>query len=194
MLWRALGHVTDGFYVDVGANDPTLDSVTKLFYDAGWHGINIEPVEQWFKKLEKDRPRDLNIKTAAGSKRGKVVLYDLPDTGLCTYDKSIAERHERDRGYKKQTFTVSLTPLTDIFDKHCDGEIHFLKIDFETAELDVIKGLDLQKYRPWIIVVESTLPNLRTENFNDWEAILLGADYNFAYFDGLNRFYFFSQR
>lgn len=44
MLWRALKSVQNGFYVDVGANDPVLDSVTKLFYDRGWSGINIEPL------------------------------------------------------------------------------------------------------------------------------------------------------
>jgi hypothetical protein len=41
LLWRALGAVQDGFYIDVGANDPQEGSVTKLFYDAGWHGINV---------------------------------------------------------------------------------------------------------------------------------------------------------
>ncbi|RQU92579.1 FkbM family methyltransferase, partial [Burkholderia cenocepacia] len=35
MLWRALGHVHNGFYIDVGAADPVDLSVTKLFYDHG---------------------------------------------------------------------------------------------------------------------------------------------------------------
>ena len=35
MLWRAVGHIDDGFYIDVGAVWPTNDSVTKLFYDHG---------------------------------------------------------------------------------------------------------------------------------------------------------------
>ena len=50
MLWRALQHVENGFYVDVGANDPTVDSVTKAFYDRGWRGLNIEPVQLYYKK------------------------------------------------------------------------------------------------------------------------------------------------
>lgn len=48
MLWRALGHIEKGFYVDVGAGDPKLESVTKLFYDMGWNGINIEPYSKHF--------------------------------------------------------------------------------------------------------------------------------------------------
>ena len=44
MLWRALRHVEQGFYVDCGAYDPEEHSVTKAFYERGWSGINIEPV------------------------------------------------------------------------------------------------------------------------------------------------------
>lgn len=43
-LWRALKQFEHGFYIDVGANDPSHDSVTKAFYDHGWHGINVEPM------------------------------------------------------------------------------------------------------------------------------------------------------
>ena len=41
MLHRALNHVVRGFYIDVGAADPEALSVTKAFYDNGWHGINV---------------------------------------------------------------------------------------------------------------------------------------------------------
>ena len=56
MLARAFAGRTEGFYIDVGAQDPRFDSVTKAFYDLGWHGINLEPVEHWHRKLVADRP------------------------------------------------------------------------------------------------------------------------------------------
>ncbi len=43
MLWRALKHVENGFYVDVGAQDPVVDSVSLAFYEHGWRGVHIEP-------------------------------------------------------------------------------------------------------------------------------------------------------
>lgn len=55
LLWRALRHVPEGRYVDVGAGHPELHSVTKLFYDAGWSGINIEPVPELAHALAKQR-------------------------------------------------------------------------------------------------------------------------------------------
>src|SRR5215831_3973844 len=71
MLWRALKHIDKGFYIDVGANDPDKDSVTKAFYERGWRGINVEPVPQWFERLEKARPRDLNLQLALGAEPGE---------------------------------------------------------------------------------------------------------------------------
>jgi len=47
MLWRALKHVEKGFYVDIGAQDPLVDSVSLAFYEHGWRGVNVEPTQQY---------------------------------------------------------------------------------------------------------------------------------------------------
>src|SRR5439155_647679 len=46
-LWCALHDVDAGTYIDIGAYDPDIDSVTRAFYDRGWSGINIEPVDAY---------------------------------------------------------------------------------------------------------------------------------------------------
>ncbi len=189
MLWRALKHVEIGFYVDVGANDPQHDSVTKAFYERGWRGINIEPVSQWFNRLVSERTRDINLQVAVGAQSGETIIYDLPDTGLSTMDKSIAERHETERGYRKVEYKVHVKTLTEICINLHIAPIHFLKIDVEGAENEVLEGIDFSKLRPWIVVVESTLPNTQIEDYANWEPILLNANYDYVYFDGLNRFY-----
>lgn len=189
MLWRALKNIEKGFFIDVGANDPELDSVTKLFYDKGWRGINIEPVSQWFDRLEECRIRDINLQIAVGNAPGKASLYELPDTGLSTMDKGIAERHEKERGYKKVEKEVLVETLSGICKKYHEAPIHFLKIDVEGAEKAVLEGFDLIQIRPWIIVIESTLPNTQIEDYELWESHILEAEYEFVYFDGLNRFY-----
>lgn len=189
ILRRALGAVEKGFYVDVGANDPVEHSVTKAFYDAGWRGINIEPVPQWFARLEHQRPEDINLKLAAGAEKGFITFYDIPDTGLSTQDISLVERHRAERGFDTIIRQVELETLNSILEQYQNGDIHFLKIDVEGAEKDVLRGLDLSRFRPWIVVVESTLPLSQQENFEDWEALILDFDYQMVYFDGLNRFY-----
>ena len=189
MLWRALKHVERGFYIDVGANDPEIDSVTKAFYDYGWRGINIEPIGQWFHRLEEMRLRDINLQVGAGAQKGELVIYELPDTGLSTIDKATAERHEDERGYTKLERVIPVETLTAICQYFHVAPIHFLKIDVEGAEKDVIQGIDLSIIRPWIIVVESTLPNTQDESFADWDPILRSAHYEYVFFDGLNRYY-----
>ena len=67
LLWRALRDLRKGFYIDVGAEDPTQDSVTRAFYERGWQGINVEPVQGHFDKLCTERPRDLTLQVAIGS-------------------------------------------------------------------------------------------------------------------------------
>lgn len=57
-LWRALNSFECGFYIDVGATDPAHDSVTKAFYDHGWSGINVEPMQNYYDALRQQRPRD----------------------------------------------------------------------------------------------------------------------------------------
>ncbi len=189
ILWRALKHIECGFYIDVGANDPEIDSVTKAFYDRGWRGINLEPIAQWFIRLKEDRQRDINLQMAAGDKKGKLVIYELKDTGLSTCVKETAERHIAEHGYSKLERVVPVETLTSICQQYHMAPIHFLKIDVEGSEKDVLNGLDLSVIRPWIIVVESTLPNSQIENNGQWEAILYASKYEYVFFDGLNRYY-----
>src|SRR5262245_34491258 len=60
MLWRALHHVDAGFYIDVGAWSPDVDSVTRAFSERGWRGINVEPSPHYFNQLVERRPADIN--------------------------------------------------------------------------------------------------------------------------------------
>jgi len=189
MLWRALKHIEQGFYIDVGANDPDIDSVTKAFYERGWRGINVEPSPQWFERLEEARPRDINLQLALGAEPGAITLYEIPDTGLSTAEKKFAERHEAERGYQSRELRVEMDTLSNVCERFHLEPIHFLKIDVEGAEKAVLQGADFGKIRPWIILVEATLPNSQEESYYDWEPLLLNAGYEYVYFDGLNRYY-----
>ena len=76
------------------------------------------------------------------------------------------------------------------FDEIEEGhEFTDVEIDVEGHERAVLQGWDANRLRPWIIVVEATLPNDRTASYEDWEPILLKAGYQCVYNDGLNRFY-----
>ena len=189
MLRRAFKDIKKGFYIDVGANDPVIDSVTKAFYDAGWHGINIEPVTEWFNKLQEARSNDTNLKLACGTKKGQNTIYDVVGTGLSTMDKSIADKHANELDFEIKKEKIKVDSLTNICKQYANQDIHFLKIDVEGFELQVLKGVDFKVIRPWIVVVESTLPLSQIESYKEWEKVLTNSEYHFIYFDGVNRYY-----
>jgi FkbM family methyltransferase len=189
MLARVFSNRTDGFYVDVGAGDPVNLSVTKWFYDLGWSGINIEPNRSFFKKLSADRSRDVNLDCGAGASRKRAQFIEMPIPELSSFDSRV-HASAREQKIFGTTRTVCVMPLTEILDQYADERhIDFLKVDVEGWEREVLCGLDLQRYRPIVILVESIWPETRTESQSEWEGELIAALYTFVYFDGINRFY-----
>ena len=189
LLWRALGHVPNGFYIDVGASDPVEHSVTKALYERGWRGISIEPLPSFHEQFEQQRPGDVNLAIAAGAENGELTLYDVPDVrGWASPDQAVAEMH-RAEGHTIAELKVPVRTLASVCEEHVRGEIHFLKIDVEGFEGDVLRGMDFARWRPWVLVIEATLPNSRETNHASWEDLVTGQRYRFAWFDGLNRWY-----
>ncbi|NSL53753.1 FkbM family methyltransferase [Uliginosibacterium aquaticum] len=188
MLWRAVKNVEKGFYIDVGANDPGVDSVTKAFYERGWSGINIEPLPSHYADLLRERPRDINLQCAAGDMSGEIDVWECDVRGWATASNHVVAQHSAN-GHSGHFHKVSVVRLADICDKYAQNEIHFLKIDVEGFEKAVIEGMDFLRFRPWILVIEATRPNSTEEIHEEWEEGVLSSGYVFSYFDGLNRFY-----
>lgn len=189
-LWRCFKDQDSGYYVDVGAAWPDVDSVTKAFYDKGWTGINIEPNADLHAMLCAQRPRDLNLNVAISDTEMDLELSFFQNAGLSTANQKIAEKHISN-GEICEARSVKAFSLSTILSNYLppDQVIDFLKIDVEGLERNVLEGADFRKIRPKIIVVESTAPMSSEETWEEWEFILTANDYIFAYFDGLNRFY-----
>jgi FkbM family methyltransferase len=190
ILWRALKNVDAGFYVDIGAAWPDAHSVTKAFYLRGWSGINVEPNPDFYAQLCGQRPRDINIQIAVTNYEGKVELNLFRETGLSTLDIGVAQRHIKDNFYCVP-LRVSTSTLANVLRRYLptNQEVHFLKVDVEGLEGEVLSGNDWSVNRPWIILIESTQPLSQRESHHAWESRLIEAAYTFAYADGLNRFY-----
>ncbi len=188
VLARALP-AASGFYVDVGAGHPDISSVTKHFYDLGWHGINIEPRADAIALLEQARPRDVNLQLAVGAFDGSTDLYVVEgDADLSTIDADDIE-FLRKRGYEFTVETVPVRTLDSLLDEHGVTTIDFLKIDVEGSEGDVLAGVDLVRWRPRVIVIESIRPWSRERSDASWRSILESQHYRERCFDGINLFF-----
>ena len=198
VLWRAFRDVRDGRYVEVGANHPRHDSVTRAFYDRGWSGVTVEPVPAFVDLHRTERPRDTQVEAAVTSRPGDTVtLHVVGGTGLSTLVDSIGADHAS-VGLEVSEVEVRAATLDAVLDESLpeDAPIHFMVVDVEGAEREVLESVDLRRRRPWALVVEATAPsNGRTDDHavrrthEEWEALVTGAGYVFCQFDGLSRFY-----
>lgn len=197
ILNRVFHNVRDGRYIDVGAYDPAIDSVTKHFYDRGWSGVNVEPVERFHLKFEEQRPRDWNLNVVLGQARGAVEFVEWGDSGLSTCRDTLDAATMSGLGLVKTTHTVRMITLADVTSQLDGKDVQFLKIDVEGAERDVLLGGEWRAFRPRVILLEAIKPKLPgcdlhsyEPTWHEWEGILFEHGYEFGLFDGLNRYYY----
>ena len=187
MLDRLFADQPVGRYVDIGANHPVIDSVTKHFSERGWTGVNVEPLPKLYALLVEDRPRDTNLQAAVSDQPGPATLFAFYDRhhGLSSLSPDAATA----AGVPASELVVDTLTLAEVFAEHAGGPVDFLKIDVEGFEAQVIRSGDWESYRPRVVVVEATVPMTTIPTHEAWEPMLLDAGYRCTLFDGLNRFY-----
>jgi hypothetical protein len=126
---------------------------------------------------------------AAGDFNGELKLFDVCNVrGWATSDAEIANQY-RQQGLEVEEIVVPVRRLDSLCAEFAEQQIHFLKIDVEGFEREVLLGMDFQKWRPWILIIEATRPNSQQTQYQSWEPMLIENQYCYAYNDGLNRYY-----
>jgi FkbM family methyltransferase len=192
LLHRALSGQSKGFYIDVGANDPTICSISRCFYDLGWHGINIEPVRPVYRRLVAERPRDINLNIGISNCQQTLRFYEcLNESTLSTFSAASASWWAAPpRSFVFKEREISVMTLAQVCEQYVTQPIDFLSIDAELHERAVIEGQDWTRWRARIVIVEDGIsPETGRMSHDQWEHFLLQSDYLFAFFDGVNRFY-----
>lgn len=184
VLWRAFKNQGTGFYVDVGAHHPVGGSVTKIFSDHGWRGINIEPIPHLLALFDKERPRDINLNVGIADRSGSMPFWTVvDDPERSTFNRELGEGYIRERR-RVEVADIPVERLDVLLEKHVprDVAIDILKIDAEGFEKQVLDSVDLRRWKPAVVTAEHNF-------FETWEPILLKAGYKLTLYDGLNRFY-----
>ena len=156
----------NGFFIDVGCHQPLLNNNTYILYKKGWRGINIDldfGAIDMFNFFRKD---DTNIQAAISNSVGNKNLYFFHNRSAINTLSQTAENKAREIREVK-TFT-----LNDIIknSQFKNKEIDFLSVDVEGTEIEVLQGLDFNKYKPKLVVLEfidfnvSEYYNLKIDN------------------------------
>lgn len=187
-LWRAFSDVKEGRYLDIGAQDPVRDSVSLLFYERGWRGIHVEPTPDYAAAIRAARPDETVIQAAVSPRPGPIQFFEIPETGISTGVAWIADNHAK-AGWEHRIITVPTVTLASLFEMMGEAPIHWMKIDVEGMEADVLESWGEHPARPAALVIEATLPNTQNPTHSAWHDMVTSRGYQFVAFDGLSRYY-----
>jgi FkbM family methyltransferase len=147
-----------GYCVEVGAYDGRIGSTTLLFEQKGWQCLLVEPIPELVQEIRKTR-RSIVKNCAASSERGETTLF-LAETAeqMSTLEPDPAH-HEwvHAVGGTIREITVRTARLDDLLDEADFPELDFITIDVEGHELEVLRGLSLDRFRPRIVILEENV-------------------------------------
>jgi FkbM family methyltransferase len=146
----------NGFYLDIGANDPSFNNNMKRFYDKGWSGINIEPGVDSIKKFSENRPLDINLNIGVGPFKGTLTFYQVVgDSTLSSFNKNIAKKMASKFGLAIEEIEIDVLRLTDVFEEYVKGrQVDFMSVDAEGLDLEILESNNWKKFRPTLVMIE----------------------------------------
>lgn len=151
-------------YLDIGSNAPDFDNNTYFFYKRNGNGVLVEPNPVFADITKMIRPRDIFINAGITFDEKKEALYyDFGEnaTGWNTFSKQRADEVIAEGHHLKQILNLPLIHINEILDRYFSSkELDILSIDVEGLDLEIIKSINFNKYRPKIICVEANKEDL----------------------------------
>ena len=169
-----------GFYVDVGANDPVLDSQSQHLEALGWTGLLIEPDPDCCDLLRKNRTGEV-VQMACSSPQnaGKQLLLNRAGPHSTLEDKPIALG-----AVVRSTVAVQCDTLDAILEKHnAPPGFELLSMDIEGHELTALSGFSFSRWRPQLVLMEDHVTHL------DKHRLMQRNGYQLLMRTGLNSWY-----
>ncbi len=177
-----------GYYVDVGCYRPVSFSNTYRFYQLGWHGIAIDASPRWQAEWSRIRPRDVFINRAiADTAKQMYYCFDrvYPTCSCLVVDDPASvvpnfteERYEVSR--------LMALPLTEILAaQQAPKRFELLNVDCEGLDLEVIRTVDFDAFRPQTIAIEDHHTSCDSETV----AFLTAKEYRLAAMIGYTKIF-----
>jgi FkbM family methyltransferase len=139
------------YFVEIGAN--YFDTLVGLAKD-GWGGLVVEPVEEYFEKLEEvEGVSYANV--AIGNKTGSFPFYylsekDIVELGLPAWARGLGSLYQphpliKENGWSHlvKTQTVEVMSVDDLLKTFSIKKIDYLKIDTEGMDCEILSQFDV---------------------------------------------------
>ncbi len=169
-------------YLDIGASDPVKLNNTYHFYRTGASGVCVEPDPELASQLRAQRPRDTVVAAGiAAEAAGAADFFVMHPPTLNTFCREDAQRLAASGLHDiRQVIRVPLMTINEVLQTHFpDAPPDFLSVDVEGLNYDIMRTMDLRRWRPPVICVETlTYTTDRTSRrITEINDVLIQADY-----------------
>jgi FkbM family methyltransferase len=180
----------NGFFMEVGAYDGLVLSNTYHFEkERAWTGILVEPDARKADLCRKNRPNSRVYECAAvGSRDIQELPFFQVDGGEVYSTTNLIDSHRKrlnEYGLAPREIRVRAMTLDQILAECQPPRIDILSIDVEEAELDVLNGLDIRRWNPRIVIIETNSfqrnPEIRDYFVRNGYAYLRSIEINDCY-------------
>jgi FkbM family methyltransferase len=156
-LRKRLGLKKEFTYLDVGAFHPSRFSNTYYFYRKGFTGVCVEPDPQLCREIAARRRRDKVLNIGIGlSSDPYADFYQMSSRTLNTFSREEAERYVASEGKQiEKVIRIPLVNINEVISAHFAGCQHFVSIDVEGLDFEIVRFIDFQLFRPQIFCVET---------------------------------------
>ena len=144
----------NGFYIDVGCYHPIHRNNTFLLYKKGWRGINIDIHQFSIDLFNYLRPNDFNFNYAVSNKDEIIdMYYQKKLSQISTIERFQANKVFQGNIKKSKIKSFRLDEILKMVNLK-NLKIDLLDIDVEGADMKVLEGFSIEKFKPELICVE----------------------------------------
>ncbi|MCU0536478.1 MAG: FkbM family methyltransferase [Hydrococcus sp. Prado102] len=157
----------NGIFIEAGANDGFSYSNTYYFERfRNWTGILVEGIPELYEKCVLERPNSKVFNCALVSSDYQEPHVTMVYANAMSLVRGALKSSEADENHIKKGSEIQLNvvpyeiqvparTLTSILDECQIDRIDLLSLDVEGFELNVLKGLDFNKYQPNFMLIEA---------------------------------------
>src|SRR5579871_1351751 len=149
LRWMDELSIEKGIYLDVGAFHPVHLSNTLLLFKKGWKGVNIDMNCEKINAFDNQRPQDENVCVAIAIE-GRCFAVEnkgCPTERLCEIPQDDSVSGEMVRGSSLAAVLRST--------KLGNARIHYINIDCEGHDFDVLQQVEFAVQDPCVITIEA---------------------------------------
>jgi len=148
--------ITRPTYLDIGAHHPLYLNNTFCFYRKGSTGVSVEPDPKLYSRIQRKRSRDVNLNVGVASQPGVLDFYVMSSPTLNTFSLEEARNSESSKVKIEKVLQIPVVSINEILEKHFpESAPDFLSVDVEGMDLEILKSMDFQRWRPKVICAET---------------------------------------